>query len=95
MSFSGIDGSNCIPIGMAKVRAESGIFTQAEIIGVKGDYRIRFVNPEALWNGEALMLSSSRAMHTPKIFKSLDGAVADLKALKISKVTLSKDMFDN
>lgn len=90
MSFSGVNSSNCVPVRMAKVRTESGIFTKAESVGVKGDYRIRFVNPVAQWNGEALMLSSSRAIHTPKIFKSLDGAVSDLRTLGVSKVRLAK-----
>lgn len=92
MTFSGVNGSNCIPIGMAKVRVDSGLFTHAEIFGNKGDYRIKFVNQESIWNGESLVLSSTRAMHEPKIFKSLDGAVADLKKLGIEEVTLDKSI---
>ena len=93
MTFSGVNRSNCIPIGMAKVRVKSGLFTHAEVFGSKGEYRIKFVNPESIWNGESLVLSSTRAMHEPKIFKSLDGAVADLKRLGIEEITFDKSVF--
>ncbi|MEZ9996975.1 hypothetical protein AB4428_01515 [Vibrio lentus] len=92
MTFSGVNGSNCIPIGMAKVRVESGLFTHAKVFGSKGEYRIKFVNPESIWNGESLVLSSTRDIHNPKVFKSLDGAIADLKRLGIEEVTCDKSV---
>lgn len=88
MTFSGIDGINCIPLSMAKIRVDSGMFTHAEIWGEKGSYEIRFTNPEALWNGQYLTLSSARDLHSTKVFKSLDAAVSDLKRLDIKNVKI-------
>lgn len=81
MSISGINGTQNILSSMAKIRVEQGIITTAKIIGDKGRYEIHFTNPEAQWNDQNLTLSSTRDPYEPKQFKSLDGAIADLKRI--------------
>ena len=61
---------------MAKERVKSGILDQAQIVGYKGEYTVVFNGTE--WNGDPLVLSSSRQPYEARIFKSLDGAIAEL-----------------
>lgn len=85
MSISGFNGTQNILSSMAKLRVEQGIITKAKIIGDKGQYKIHFTNPEAQWNEQDLVLSSTRDPYEPKYFKSLDGAIADLKRIGLKK----------
>lgn len=61
------------------MRVEKGIITEATIIGEKGNYSVLFTNPEALWEGKPVVLSSARNPYEPKVFKSLDDAVSDIE----------------
>ncbi|WAG27806.1 hypothetical protein EEA47_03230 [Vibrio alginolyticus] len=63
---------------MARTRVESNIITSAVISGHKGDYKVFFDNESAKWQGENLVLSSSRQPYEPRIFKSIDGAMAEI-----------------
>lgn len=92
MPISGINGSNNILIGNAQLRVEQNIISTAKIIGKKGNYRIVFNNKEAEWNGEPLILASSRSPYEAKIFKSLDGAMADVlrTGLKTAEVEMTE-----
>jgi hypothetical protein len=54
----------------------SNIINQAQIVGKKGEYTVVFNGSE--WDGEPLVLSSSRQPYEARIFKSLDGALAEL-----------------
>ena len=78
MSMSGIDRTNNILISIAQVRVKAKIITQAEITGHKGSYHVIFTNKEAEWDGKPMILASSRNPYEPKIFKSLDGAMANV-----------------
>jgi hypothetical protein len=88
MSISGINGTNCILMSFAKVRVESKIITQAEISGKRGRYTVSFTNTEAKWDGKAIVLSSSRSPFEAKIFKTIDGAMSDIKQAGINSATI-------
>lgn len=83
---SRLNGRNCILSSMAKERIKSGLLDQAQIIGFKGDYMVIFDGME--WNGEPLMLSSSRQPYEARIFKSLDGAIAELLRIGLTEVSI-------
>lgn len=88
MNISGLNGTNCIIMSSAKTRVESKIITQAEISGKKGGYTVSFTNTEAMWDGKAIVLSSSRSPFEPKIFKSIDGAMSDIKQAGLDSATI-------
>lgn len=84
--ISGVNGGNCILSSMAKERVKSSIIDQAKIVGKKGEYTVVFNGSE--WNGEPLILSSSRQPYEARIFKSLDGALAELLRIGITEVSI-------
>lgn len=92
MAISGINGSNNILMSSAKLRVDNKMITKAEIIGTKGNYKVQFTNKEAEWNGNPVVLCSSRNPYEPKIFKSIDGAAADVirAGLKDALIILSE-----
>ena len=71
--ISGINGGNCILSSMAKER-------------VKGEYTVVFNGSE--WGGEPLVLSSSRQPYEARIFKSLDGALAELLRVGLTEASI-------
>lgn len=90
MRTSGIDGTNNILMSLARVRVENGTFKEATIEGEKGEYYVLFTNDEALWKGKPIVLSSSRNPYAPKVFKTIDAAVADIKntGLKVENISM-------
>lgn len=74
--ISGLSGGNCILSSMAKERVKGGILDQAQVVGYKGEYMVVFNGMQ--WKGKSLALSSSRQPYKARIFKSLDGAIAEL-----------------
>lgn len=84
--ISGLNGGNCILSSMAKERVKSGVLDQAQIVGFKGEYMMVFDGME--WNGKPLVLSSSRQPFEARIFKSLDGAVAELVRIGITEASI-------
>ncbi|CAK2018742.1 conserved hypothetical protein [Vibrio crassostreae] len=84
--ISGINSGNCILSSMAKERVKSGIIDHAQISGMKSAYTVVFDGSE--WNGEPLVLSSSRQPYEPRIFKSLDGALAELLRIGITEASI-------
>jgi hypothetical protein len=84
--ISGLNGGNCILSSMAKERVKSGILDQAQIVGYKGEYAVVFDGME--WNGEPLVLSSSRQPYEARTFKSLDGAVAELQRIGLTEASV-------
>jgi hypothetical protein len=84
--ISGLNGVNCILSSMAKERVKSGIIDHAQILGKKGEYTIIFDGSE--WNGEPLVLSSSRQPYEARIFKSLDGALAELLRIGLTEASI-------
>ncbi len=83
---SRLNGGNCILSSMAKERIKSGLLDQAQIVGFKSEYTVIFDGME--WNGEPLMLSSSRQPYEARIFKSLDGAIAELLRIGLTEVSI-------
>ncbi|EKO5152155.1 hypothetical protein P0I91_003485 [Vibrio fluvialis] len=71
---------------MAKERVKSGILDQAQVVGFKGEYTVVFDGIE--WNGEPLVLSSSRQPYEARIFKSLDGAIAELLRIGFTEASI-------
>lgn len=84
--ISGIDGGNCILSSMAKTRVKEGIIDKCQIVGRKGEYTVVFNGSE--WNGEFLVLSSSRQPYEARIFKSLDGALAELLRIGLTEASI-------
>ena len=82
----GLNGGNCILSSMAKERVKSGILDQAQIVGYKGEYTVVFNGTE--WNGDPLVLSSSRQPYEARVFKSLDGAIAELLRIGITEASI-------
>lgn len=86
MTISGLNGGNCILSSMAKERVKSSILDQAEIVGFKGEYTVFFNGSN--WGGEPLVLSSSRQPYEARIFKSLDGAIAELLRIGLNEASI-------
>jgi hypothetical protein len=86
--ISGIDGGNCILSSMAKTRVESNMIDGAEVVGTKGSYIVTFKGDSAEWKGKSVVLSSSRQPYEPRIFKSLDGAIAELTRIGIKEASV-------
>lgn len=86
--MSGIDGGNCILSSMAKVRVESNMIDKAQVVGTKGDYQVVFYGSAAEWNDKPIVLSSSRQPYEPRVFKSLDGAIAELTRIGINEASV-------
>lgn len=84
--ISGINGGYCILSSMAKERVTSGILDRAQIVGFKGEYTVIFDGTE--WNGEPLVLSSSRQPYEARVFKSLDGAIAELQRIGLTEASI-------
>ena len=86
--ISGIDGGNCILSSMAKTRVESNMIDSAEVVGTKGHYMVLFKGNAAEWGGKPIVLSSSRQPYEPRIFKSLDGAIAELSRIGLNEASV-------
>ncbi|HAS6097411.1 TPA: hypothetical protein I7145_22640 [Vibrio vulnificus] len=71
---------------MAKERVISGILDRAQIVGFKGEYTVIFDGSK--WNGEPLVLSSSRQPYEARVFKSLDGAIAELQRIGLTEASI-------
>lgn len=85
--MSGIDGGNCILSSMAKTRVESNMINGAEIVGTKGSYIVTFKG-NAEWKGKSIVLSSSRQPYEARVFKSLDGAIAELTRIGLNEASV-------
>lgn len=84
--MSGLDGGNFILSSMAKERVKSGILDRAAIVGSKSEYTVIFDGSE--WEGKPLVLCSSRQPYEARIFKSIDGAVAELLRIGLSEASI-------
>lgn len=73
---------------MAKTRVESKMIDSAEVVGSKGNYIVKFIGNAADWDGKPIVLSSSRQPYEPRIFKSLDGAIAELSRIGLSEANV-------
>ena len=88
MKISGLNSSGCILSNMAKTHLEKGWFDGACIKGKDNNFIIFFTGKDADWEGKPLMLSSSRNPFGPRVFKSIDGAAAELGRIGIQKINL-------
>lgn len=84
--ISGMNAGNYILSSMVKERVKSGVIKHAQILGIKSAYTVVFDCSE--WNGEPLVLSSSRQPYEPRIFKSLDGALAELLRIGLTEASI-------
>jgi len=88
MTFSGINGGNCIMSSIAKVRLEKGIIEGAKIIKNEETYRVLFTGSGAMWAGENLLLSSARQPYEARIFKSIDGAMSAIAKIGLKRASI-------
>lgn len=86
MKISGMNGGNYILSNMAKSRLEQGWFDGAYIKGKDNNFIVYFKGKDAEWKGDQLALSSSRNPYEPRVFKSIDGAVAELNRIGIMRL---------
>lgn len=91
--ISGLNGGNFILSSMAKERVKSGILDRAMIEGSKGGYTVIFDGSG--WEGKPLFLSSSRQPYEARIFKSIDGAVAELMRIGLSEASIKNTTKSN
>lgn len=91
MRISGTNGGNCILATMAKGMLKKGWYDGAYIKGSDNSYVIYFTGEQAEWNGNPLVLSSTRNPYEPRIFKSIDGAVSELLRLGIKTILVKID----
>ena len=88
MKISGLNNSGCILSSMAKIHLEKGWFDGACIKGKDNNFIIFFTGKDADWDGKPLIRSSSRNPFVPRIFKSIDGAAAELSRIGIQEINL-------
>ena len=86
--ISGVNGGNCILSSMAKTRVESKVIDKAQVVGSKGKYQVVFYGSAAEWDGKPIVLSSSRQPYEARIFKSLDGAIAELTRIGLTEASV-------
>lgn len=84
--MSEANGRNYILSSMAKEKVKSGTLDQVRIVGFKGEYTVAFDGIER--NGGPLVLSSSRQPYEARIFKSLDGAIAELLRIGFTEASI-------
>ncbi|RRO11169.1 hypothetical protein DMB85_004910 [Pectobacterium aquaticum] len=71
---------------MAKKQVKSGILYEVRVVGFKGEYAVVFDSME--FKRESLVLSSSRQPFEARIFKSLDGAIAELQRIGLTEASI-------
>lgn len=71
---------------MAKERVRKGTLNQSFISGFKGEYMVFFDGTDL--NSEPLVLSSSRQPYEARIFRSLDGALAELLRIGLTETSI-------
>lgn len=91
--ISGLNGGNFILSSMAKERVKSGLLDRATIEGSKGEYTVIFDGSE--WEGKPLVLSSSRQPYEARVFKSIDGAAAELLRIGLSEASIKNTTKSN
>lgn len=91
--ISGLDGGNFILSSMAKERVKTGLLDRATIQGSKGKYTVIFDGSE--WEGKPLVLCSSRQPYEARVFKSIDGAAAELLRIGLSEASIKNTTKSN
>ncbi|WP_233986514.1 hypothetical protein [Pectobacterium versatile] len=91
--ISGLDSGNFILSSMAKERVKSGLLDRATIEGSKGEYTVIFDGSER--EGKPLVLCSSRQPYEARVFKSIDGAVAEILRIGLSEASIKNTTKSN
>lgn len=91
--ISGLDGGVFILSSMAKERVKSGLLDRATIEGSKGEYTVIFDGSE--WEGKPLVLCSSRQPYEARVFKSIDGAAAELLRIGLNEASIKNTIKSN
>jgi len=91
--MSGLDGGNFILSSMAKERVRSGLLDRATIQGSKGEYTVIFDGLK--WEGKPLVLCSSRQPYEARVFKSIDGAAAELLRIGLNEASIKNTIKSN
>lgn len=91
--ISGLDGGIFILSSMAKERVKSGLLDRATIEGSKGEYTVIFDGSE--WEGKPLVLCSSRQPYEARVFKSIDGAAAELLRIGLNEASIKNTIKSN
>ncbi|WP_231136629.1 hypothetical protein [Providencia rettgeri] len=91
--ISALDGGNFILSSMAKERVKSGQLDRATIEGSKGEYTVIFNGSEG--EGKPSVLCSSRQPYEARIFKSIDGAAAELLRIGLSEASIKNTSKSN
>ncbi|WP_430489564.1 hypothetical protein ACQR7C_09825 [Salmonella enterica] len=90
--ISGLNSGNFILSSMAKERVKSGLLGRATIEGSKGEYTVIFDSSE--WE-KPLVLCSSRQPYEARVFKSIDGAAAELLRIGLSEASIKNTTKSN
>ncbi|MCL7892956.1 MULTISPECIES: hypothetical protein [Enterobacteriaceae] len=91
--ISGLDGGIFILSSMAKEKVKSGLLDRATIEGSKGEYTVIFDGSE--WEGKPLVLCSSRQPYEARVFKSIDGAAAELLRIGLNEASIKNTIKSN
>lgn len=91
--ISTLDGGNFILSSMAKERVKSGQLDRATIKGSKGEYTVIFDGSER--DSKTSVLCSSRQPYEARIFKSIDGAAAELLRIGLSEASIKNTSKSN
>lgn len=91
--ISDLDGGNFILSSMAKERVKSGQLDRATIEGSKGEYIVIFDGSER--ESKPSVLCCSRQPYEARIFKSIDGAVAELLRIGLSEASIKNTSKSN
>lgn len=90
--ISGLNGGNFILSSMAKERVKSGLLDRATIEGSKGEYTVILMVQR---EGKPLVLCSSRQPYEARVFKSIDGAAAELLRIGFSEASIKNTTKSN
>lgn len=91
--ISCLRGGNFILSSMAKERVKSGLLDRATIEGSKGEYTVIFDGGEC--EGKPLVLCSSRQPYEARVFKSIDGAAAEILRIGFSEASIKNTTKSN
>ena len=86
MVISGINGSNFIPAGTARLRVKEGWIDGASIVKNDDGFNVYFTGKNSEWDGSPLVLSGSGEPYKPRNFKSMNDAILELIRIGIHKI---------
>lgn len=91
--ISGINGTNLVMESTVKLRIGKGMIDRASIVEGENGYIVQFHGASAEWNDEPLVLcsvlSTARNPYEPRQFKSLDGAISQVKKIGLESIEIT------